>query len=69
MSEGANFGKARFPVWHAPDGKSASCVEKPKLLKEGLEGIRTLAHEALEDAVLILRLCGGLGRFCAISQR
>ncbi|MEX2650500.1 MAG: hypothetical protein WD673_15955 [Alphaproteobacteria bacterium] len=41
------------PVWHAPDGKPVSCVEKIKVLNENLEEIRQMCQDALEDALLM----------------
>lgn len=43
----------RVPVWLTPDGKPVSCLEKIKVLNENLEEIRSLAQDALEDAVLM----------------
>jgi hypothetical protein len=43
----------RLPVWLTPDGKPVSCLEKIKVLNENLEEIRSLAQDALEDAVLM----------------
>jgi hypothetical protein len=42
-----------FPVWRTPEGEPVSCVEKIKVLNENLAELRTLAQEALEDAVLM----------------
>ena len=42
----------RLPVWLTPDGKPVSCLEKIKVLNENLEEIRSLAQDALEDAVI-----------------
>ena len=53
MSEGASSGKAWFPVWRTPDGKSASCVKEIKVFQENLDGIRALAKEESQDAVLM----------------
>jgi hypothetical protein len=48
-------GKAKLdlPTWLTPEGEPVSCVEKIKVLNENLEELRTLAQEALEDAVLM----------------
>ena len=43
----------RLPVWLTPDGKPVSCLEKIKVLNENLEEIRSLAQDALEDAMLM----------------
>ena len=43
----------RSPVWLTPEGKPVSCLEKIKVLNENLEEIRSLAQDALEDAVLM----------------
>lgn len=45
--------KLALPVWLTPAGEKLSCLEKIKVLNENLEEIRTLAQEALEDAVLM----------------
>jgi hypothetical protein len=42
-----------FPTWRTPEGEPVSCVEKIKVLNENLAELRTLAQEALEDAVLM----------------
>jgi hypothetical protein len=42
-----------FPVWRTPEGEPVSCVEKIKVLNENLAELRSLAQDALEDAVLI----------------
>jgi len=42
-----------LPTWLTPEGEPVSCVEKIKVLNENLEELRTLAQEALEDAVLM----------------
>jgi len=42
-----------FPVWRTPEGEPVSCVEKIKVLNENLAELRTLAQDALEDAVLM----------------
>jgi hypothetical protein len=42
-----------FPVWRTPEGEPVSCVEKLKVLNENLTELRSLAQDALEDAVLI----------------
>ena len=42
-----------FPVWHTPEGEPVSCIEKIKVLNENLAELRSLAQEALEDAVLM----------------
>jgi hypothetical protein len=43
----------RLPVWLTPEGTPVSCLEKIKVLNENLEEIRSLAQDALEDAVLM----------------
>lgn len=43
----------RLPVWLTPEGKPVSCLEKIKVLNGNLEEIRSLAQDALEDAVLM----------------
>jgi hypothetical protein len=50
MSDGES---AEFPVWRTPQGEPVSCVEKIKVLNENLAELRSLAQEALEDAVLM----------------
>jgi hypothetical protein len=45
--------KLELPTWLTPEGEPVSCVEKIKVLNENLEELRTLAQEALEDAVLM----------------
>ena len=42
-----------FPVWRTPAGEPVSCVEKIKVLNENLAELRSLAQDALEDAVLM----------------
>jgi hypothetical protein len=42
-----------FPVWSTPEGEPVSCVEKIKVLNENLAELRSLAQDALEDAVLM----------------
>ena len=42
-----------FPIWRQPDGKPLSCYEKIKVLNENLAEIRQLAHDALEDGLLM----------------
>jgi hypothetical protein len=42
-----------IPTWVTPEGEPVSCIEKIKVLNENLEEIRTLAEEALADAVLM----------------
>jgi hypothetical protein len=42
-----------FPVWRTSEGEPVSCVEKIKVLNENLAELRTLAQDALEDAVLM----------------
>jgi hypothetical protein len=41
------------PRWRAVDGSLISCTEKIKVLRENLDEIRSLAQDALEDAVLM----------------
>ena len=42
-----------IPVWRTPEGEPVSCVEKIKVLNENLAELRSLAQDALEDAVLM----------------
>ena len=42
-----------FPVWRTPEGEKVSCVEKIKVLNENLAELKSLAQDALEDAVLM----------------
>jgi len=42
-----------FPVWLTPEGDKVSCVEKIKVLNENLAELKSLAQDALEDAVLM----------------
>lgn len=49
----ADIDTSEFPVWRTPEGEPVSCVEKIKVLNENLAELRTLAQDALEDAVLI----------------
>ncbi len=42
-----------FPLWRAPEGEAASCVEKIKVPNETLAEQQALAQGALEDAVLM----------------
>jgi hypothetical protein len=42
-----------FPIWRTPEGEKVSCVEKIKVLNENLAELKTLAQDALEDAVLM----------------
>jgi hypothetical protein len=42
-----------LPTWLTPEGEPVACVEKIKVLNENLQELRTLAQEALEDAVLM----------------
>jgi len=42
-----------LPVWLTPQGEPVSCLDKIKVLNENLEEIRSMAQEALEDAVLM----------------
>ena len=42
-----------FPVWLTPEGEKVSCVEKIKVLNENLAELKSLAQDALEDAVLM----------------
>ena len=41
------------PVWRSPSGETISCVEKLKVLRENLEEIQQVIHDALGDAVLM----------------
>src|SRR5437879_2018971 len=49
----ADRAAGEFPVWHTPEGEPVSCVEKIKVLNENLAELRSLAQDALEDAVLM----------------
>jgi hypothetical protein len=40
-------------TWRAPDGKPVSCLEKIKVLNENVAELRSLAQDALEDAILM----------------
>jgi hypothetical protein len=42
-----------FPTWKTPVGEPVGCVEKIKVLNENLAELRSLAQDALEDAVLM----------------
>jgi hypothetical protein len=41
------------PMWRDPDGKPVSCLEKIKVLNENFAELRSLAQDALEDAILM----------------
>ena len=45
--------ETEFPIWRTPEGEPVSCVEKIKVLNENLAELRSLAQDALEDAVLM----------------
>ncbi len=49
----ADRAAGEFPVWRTPEGDAVSCVEKIKVLNENLAELRSLAQDALEDAVLM----------------
>ena len=53
MSKSSEDKSLPLPTWRTPEGELVSCVEKIKILNENLEEIRTMAQEALEDAVLM----------------
>ncbi|WP_235720784.1 hypothetical protein [Magnetospirillum molischianum] len=40
-------------VWLKPSGSPVSCVEKIKVLNENYAELKALAHDALEDALLM----------------
>ena len=40
-------------LWRDPDGKPVSCLEKLKVLNENVAELRSLAQDALEDAILM----------------
>ena len=40
-------------LWLDPDGKPVSCLEKLKVLNDNVAELRSLAQDALEDAVLM----------------
>lgn len=40
-------------TWRDPDGRPVSCVEKIKVLNENVAELRSLAQDALEDAILM----------------
>ena len=37
-------------VWHTPDGKPVSCVEKIKVMTQNFQELRQVMQDALEDA-------------------
>ena len=41
------------PTWRKPSGDPVSCTEKIKVLNENYDELRTLAQEALDDALLM----------------
>ena len=41
------------PTWRDPDGNPVSCLEKIKVLNENFAELRSLAQDALEDAILM----------------
>ena len=41
------------PTWRKPSGAPVSCTEKIKVLNENYDELRTLAQEALDDALLM----------------
>lgn len=41
------------PTWRKPSGAPVSCTEKIKVLNENYVELRTLAQEALDDALLM----------------
>ena len=41
------------PTWRKPSGAPVSCTEKIKVLNENFDELRTLAQEALDDALLL----------------
>ncbi|NTV11900.1 MAG: hypothetical protein HGA47_14205 [Zoogloea sp.] len=45
--------KPKLPTWCKPDGSPVACVEKIKVLNENYAEIRSVAQDALEDAVLM----------------
>ena len=44
---------SKKPTWRKPSGAPVSCTEKIKVLNENYEELRTLAQEALDDALLM----------------
>jgi hypothetical protein len=40
-------------IWRDTDGRPVSCLEKIKVLNENVAELRSLAQDALEDAVLM----------------
>lgn len=40
-------------IWLKPSGAPVSCVEKIKVLNENFVELKTLAHDALEDALIL----------------
>lgn len=40
-------------VWHTPDGKPVSCVEKIKVMTQNFQELRQVMQDALEDALLM----------------
>lgn len=41
------------PTWRKPSGAPVSCAEKIKVLNENYDELRSLAQEALDDALLM----------------
>jgi hypothetical protein len=41
------------PMWRDADGKPVSCLEKIKVLNDNFAELRSLAQDALEDAILM----------------
>jgi hypothetical protein len=41
----------KFPLWRMPEGESAACIEKLKVLNENLAESLELAQEGSADAV------------------
>jgi hypothetical protein len=40
-------------IWLKPSGAPVSCVEKIKVLNENFVELKSLAHDALEDALIL----------------
>ena len=40
-------------TWLSPDGEAVSCHDKLAILRDNLEELRSMAQDALDDAVLM----------------
>jgi hypothetical protein len=45
--------EADSPLWLKPSGAPVSCVEKIKVLNQNFAELRSLAQDALEDALIM----------------